>query len=68
MHVVDALNPVETGTADAIPCGLLIIDEIGYLPLQREQAQLFFRVVAARYAKGATIMTRTSALAPRIRP
>jgi DNA replication protein DnaC len=36
---------------------LLIIDEIGYLPLHREQAHLFFQVVAARYEKGATIMT-----------
>ncbi len=36
---------------------LLIVDEIGYLPLHREQAQLFFQVIAARYEKGATIMT-----------
>ena len=31
---------------------LLIIDEIGYLPLAREQANLFFQVVAKRYEKG----------------
>jgi DNA replication protein DnaC len=37
--------------------GLLIVDEIGYLPLRREQAHLFFQVIAARYEKGATIMT-----------
>jgi DNA replication protein DnaC len=36
---------------------LLIIDEIGYLPLQREQASLFFQVVAKRYEKGAMILT-----------
>ena len=36
---------------------LLIIDEIGYLPLGREQANLFFQVVAKRYEKGATILT-----------
>src|SRR5258708_24287583 len=36
---------------------LLIIDEIGYLPLAREQAHLFFQVVAKRYEKGATILT-----------
>src|SRR6202046_4411730 len=36
---------------------LLIIDEIGYLPLAREQANLFFQVVARRYEKGATILT-----------
>jgi DNA replication protein DnaC len=36
---------------------LLIIDEIGYLPLAREQANLFFQVVAQRYEKGAMILT-----------
>ena len=36
---------------------LLIIDEIGYLPLSQEQANLFFQVVAKRYEKGATIVT-----------
>jgi DNA replication protein DnaC len=30
---------------------LLIIDEIGYLPLAREHANLFFQVVAKRYEK-----------------
>ena len=30
---------------------LLIIDEIGYLPFGREQANLFFQVVARRYEK-----------------
>ena len=36
---------------------LLIIDEIGYLPMNREQANLFFQVVAKRYEKGAMILT-----------
>src|SRR5437764_4706278 len=36
---------------------LLIIDEIGYLPLAREQANLFFQVVSKRYEKGAMILT-----------
>jgi len=36
---------------------LLIIDEIGYLPLAREQANLFFQVVGKRYEKGAMILT-----------
>lgn len=35
---------------------LLIIDEIGYLPLAREHANLFFQVVAKRYEKGAMIL------------
>lgn len=36
---------------------LLIVDEIGYLPMSREQANLFFQVIAARYEKGSLIVT-----------
>src|SRR5262249_30736358 len=36
---------------------LLIVDEIGYLPMGREQANLFFQVVARRYERGALILT-----------
>jgi DNA replication protein DnaC len=36
---------------------LLIIDEIGYLPLGRDQANLFFQVVAKRYEKGSLLLT-----------
>ncbi|MCG9684608.1 IS21-like element helper ATPase IstB [Vibrio sp. Isolate23] len=36
---------------------LLIIDEIGYLPFGREEANLFFNVVAKRYEKGSIILT-----------
>lgn len=37
--------------------GILIIDEIGYLPLSRAQANHFFQVIAARYEKGSIIVT-----------
>jgi DNA replication protein DnaC len=36
---------------------LLIIDEIGYLPLAREQSNLFFQVIAKRYESGSVILT-----------
>ena len=36
---------------------LLIIDEIGYLPMTKEQANLFFQVIANRYEKGSVILT-----------
>ena len=36
---------------------LLIVDEIGYLPMGREQANLFFQVVAKRYERGSMILT-----------
>lgn len=37
--------------------GLLIIDEMGYLPLTRTQANHFFQVVATRYEKGSIVVT-----------
>ena len=36
---------------------LLVIDEIGYLPFGREEANLFFNVVAKRYEQGSIIAT-----------
>ena len=36
---------------------LLIVDEIGYLPITRGGANLFFQLVNARYEKGAMILT-----------
>jgi DNA replication protein DnaC len=36
---------------------LLIIDELGYLPFGREEANLFFHVIAKRYERATTIVT-----------
>lgn len=36
---------------------LLVVDEIGYLPFGREEANLFFNVVAKRYEHGSMILT-----------
>lgn len=36
---------------------LLVIDEIGYLPFGREEASLFFNVIAKRYERGSVILT-----------
>ena len=36
---------------------LLIIDEIGYLPIDKNGANLFFQLIAKRYEKNSTIVT-----------
>ena len=36
---------------------LLIVDELGYLPMSREEANLFFRLVARRYERASLIIT-----------
>jgi len=36
---------------------LLVVDELGYLPFGREEANLFFQVIAHRYERSSTIIT-----------
>jgi DNA replication protein DnaC len=36
---------------------LLIVDEIGYLPIERQGANLFFQLISRRYEKGPMILT-----------
>ena len=36
---------------------LLVIDEVGYLPFGRDEANLFFNVIAKRYEKGSVMLT-----------
>lgn len=36
---------------------LLIIDELGYMPIAREQANLLFQLISLRYERGAIILT-----------
>jgi len=38
-------------------CSLLVVDEIGYLPVTSGGGNLFFQLVNARYEKGAMILT-----------
>lgn len=41
---------------------LLVIDEIGYLPIDRLGANLFFQLVSRRYEKGAILITSNQSL------
>lgn len=36
---------------------VLVLDEIGYLPMTREEASLFFRLINRRYERASTILT-----------
>ena len=36
---------------------LLVVDELGYLPFGRDEANLFFTVVAKRYERGSMVLT-----------
>lgn len=41
---------------------LLIVDELGFEPMTREEASLFFRLVTYRYARGSTLITTNKAI------
>ena len=42
---------------------LLILDEIGYLPMNRQEASLFFRLITRRYEKASLILTSNKSFA-----
>jgi DNA replication protein DnaC len=42
--------------------GLLIVDEVGFQPMTREEASLFFRLVNYRYQRGSTLITTNKAV------
>ncbi|HWE43965.1 MAG TPA: IS21-like element helper ATPase IstB [Gemmatimonadaceae bacterium] len=41
---------------------LLIIDEIGYIPIDRQGANLFFQLVSRRYERGSILLTNNQSL------
>jgi DNA replication protein DnaC len=42
---------------------LLILDELGYLPLSRDDASLFFRLLVRRYERGSLFVTSNKGFA-----
>lgn len=50
-------NRLERALQQLVYPRLLILDEMGYLPLSREEASLFFRLLARRYERGSMIVT-----------
>ena len=51
------LNPQHLRRKKYINTSLLIVDEIGFEPMSRHDASLFFRLVSHRYEKGAIVIT-----------
>ena len=45
----------------SLPPALLILDEVGYLPLDKAGADLLFQIVSQRYERGALIVTTNKA-------
>ncbi len=53
-------NRIETRLKHYSKYKLLIIDEIGYLPIDEDDAKLFFQLIDMRYEKKSTIFTTNS--------
>jgi DNA replication protein DnaC len=50
-------NRLERSLQQLVYPKVLIIDEVGYLPLTRTEASLFFRLIARRYERSSLIIT-----------
>ena len=60
MHVLKAdavISPARLKAKRYLNNALLIIDEVGFRPLDRHEANLFFRLVSALYEKGSIVLT-----------
>lgn len=55
-------NRLETRLKFFAKYKVLIIDEVGYLPLDIESSNLFFQLIAKRYEKNSTILTTNKSL------
>jgi len=53
----DALSPRAGKGRSYLKSALVIVDEVGYMPVTRQDAHLFFRFICNRYEKSSTIIT-----------
>jgi DNA replication protein DnaC len=56
-YLADGPEPPSTKIRVLLRPKILVIDEVGYLPLGREAANWFFELVSRRYEKGSIILT-----------
>lgn len=60
-HLIDYLSsgpePVSAKMNTFLRPKLLVIDEVGYLPLDRQAANWFFELVSRRYERGSIVLT-----------
>ncbi len=62
LRKADALGKLSSKLTQLLRPQLLILDEAGYLPLDRNDANRLFQVVNRRYTRGSTIVTSNKAI------
>ena len=57
LRAADAAGDLGRQLRGYLRSSILIVDEVGYLPLNRHDANLVFQIIARRYEKGSVIIT-----------
>jgi DNA replication protein DnaC len=57
LSAAQATNTLSRGLKTFVAPRLLVIDELGYLPMDKRGADLLFQVISARYERSATVLT-----------
>ena len=67
IHMINALSAAQaehrlkTELKKYIVPSLLVLDEVGYLPIDKQGADLLFQVISARYECGSIVLTTNKA-------
>ena len=61
LSAAQATNTLPKALKAYVAPRLLLIDELGYLPMDKRGADLLFQVISARYERGAIIITTNTA-------
>ena len=61
LHAAQTKGTLKTELRRYTAPALLILDEIGYLPIDQRGADLLFQVISARYERGSIILTTNKA-------
>lgn len=57
LKAADAIGRLATKLRTCLRPRILVLDEVGYLPLARDEANLVFQMISKRYEKGAIVLT-----------
>jgi len=61
LAAAQAANRLKTELKKYLAPSLLILDELGYLPIDKHGADLLFQVISQRYERGSTVITSNRA-------
>jgi DNA replication protein DnaC len=61
LKAADAIGRLATKMRTYLRPAVLVVDEVGFLPLERDEANLVFQLFSKRYEKGSTLLTSNKA-------